>query len=317
MKTRTKFLITTSIFIVAIWANNTSLFTRLEQQPTILAHRAAAQTYAKEGLQNDTCTADRIYTPKHQFLENTIASIRYAFSKGAHIVEFDIHKTTDGKLAIYHDWTLDCRTEAKGITQNQSMAFLKTLDIGHGYTSDGGKTFPFRGKFIGQMPEISEIFETFPNKNFLINIKSNNLHEATLLADKIKTLPIDQQNKLTIYGGKQKLHAQLNADLPHISTMNKPEFKDCAKQYLLLGWSGYIPETCHNTMFIVPHNYKNLIWGWPNKFIERMASVNTSVFVMDDYTGRNFSKGLPTIKAKALLAAGYKGGIWTDDIDEF
>lgn len=317
MRKITKFAIGFGIITAGLWLNNTSLFTTLDQEPTLLAHRGAAQTYPKEGLQNDTCTADRIHQPKHNYLENTIESIEYAFSKGADIVEFDIHRTTDGKLAVFHDWTIDCRTEGKGITQEQSMAYLKTLDIGYGYTADGGKTFPFRGKYISKIPEISEIFEKFPNKNFLINIKSNNLTEAKMLSDKIKTLPKAQQNKLMIYGGKQKLHVQLNADLPNIVTMSKPGFKACAKDYMLMGWSGYIPDSCKNNILLIPNNLKSIVWGWPNKFITRMQSVNTSVFLVDDYKDSNRSKGLPTAKAKTLIAAGYKGGIWTDDIDEF
>lgn len=317
MRKLTKFSIGFGIICAGLWLNNTSLFTSLEGEAKLLAHRAAAQTYPKEGLENDTCTATRIHPPKHQYLENSIESIAYAFSKGADIVEFDIHQTTDGKLAIFHDWTIDCRTQGKGTTQEQSMAYLKSLDIGYGYTADDGKTFPFRGKFVGKMPEISEVFAAFPNDKFLINIKSNNLAEAKLLSDKINSLPHAQQANLMIYGGGEKLHAQLNADLPDIITMNKPRFKSCVQSYILLGWSGYIPETCKNNIIVVPQNLKWAIWGWPHKFIARMQSANTQVFVIDDYTGRNFSKGLPTQDAKALIAAGYKGGIWTDDIDEF
>lgn len=317
MRKITRFAIGFGVIASGLWLNNTSLFTTLDQQVTLLAHRGVAQTYPKDGLQNDTCTADRIHPPKHNYLENTIASIEFAFAKGADIVEFDIHRTTDGKLAVFHDWTIECRTEGNGVTQEQSMAYLKTLDIGYGYTADGGKTFPFRGKYVGMMPEISEIFEKFPNKKFLINIKSNNLAEAKMLSNKIKTLPKTQQAKLMIYGGKTKLHIQLNADLPDMVTMSKPGFKACAKDYMLIGWSGFIPESCKNNILLIPNNLKSIVWGWPNKFIKRMTDVNTSVFLIDDYNGSNRSKGLPTDKAKALIAAGYKGGIWTDDIDEF
>lgn len=317
MRKITRFAIGFGVIASGLWLNNTSLFTTLDQQVTLLAHRGVAQTYPKDGLQNDTCTADRIHPPKHNYLENTIASIEFAFAKGADIVEFDIHRTTDGKLAVFHDWTIECRTEGNGVTQEQSMAYLKTLDIGYGYTADGGKTFPFRGKYVGMMPEISEIFEKFPNKKFLINIKSNNLAEAKMLSNKIKTLPKTQQAKLMIYGGKTKLHVQLNADLPDMVTMSKPGFKACAKDYMLIGWSGFIPESCKNNILLIPNNLKSIVWGWPNKFIKRMTDVNTSVFLIDDYNGSNRSKGLPTDKAKALITAGYKGGIWTDDIDEF
>ena len=38
----------------------------------------------------------------------------------------------------------------------QLEAELEALDIGHGYTADGGATFPFRGKAVGEMPTLGE-----------------------------------------------------------------------------------------------------------------------------------------------------------------
>jgi len=82
---------------------------------------------------------------------------------------------------VFHDWMLDCRTESKGVTREHSLAALKKLDIGYGYTADGGKSFPFRGKGVGLMPSLDEVLETFPNRRFLINIKSNDASEGTSL----------------------------------------------------------------------------------------------------------------------------------------
>jgi glycerophosphoryl diester phosphodiesterase len=43
------------------------------------------------------------------------------------------------------------------------MTSLKKLDIGYGYTADGGKTYPFRGKAIGLMPTLTEVLQAFPD----------------------------------------------------------------------------------------------------------------------------------------------------------
>jgi glycerophosphoryl diester phosphodiesterase len=114
----------------------------------------------------------------HQYLENTISSMRAGFTIGADIVELDVHPTTDGEFAVFHDWTLDCRTDGRGVTREHSMAYLKKLDIGHGYTADGGKTFPFRGKGIGLMPTLTEVLATFPEQRLLINVKSRDPSEG-------------------------------------------------------------------------------------------------------------------------------------------
>ena len=87
------------------------------------------QTYSREGLTAETCTATRIFPPAHDFLENTLPSMEAAFNNGADIVEFDIHPTTDGHFAVLHDWTLDCRTNGTGVTREHSLAELKGLDV--------------------------------------------------------------------------------------------------------------------------------------------------------------------------------------------
>jgi glycerophosphoryl diester phosphodiesterase len=75
-------------------------------------------------------------------------------------------------------WTVDCRTNGTGVTRRQTLVYLKSLDIGHGYTADGGKTFPFRGKGIGLMPTLREVLAAFPDRRFLINIKSDDPEEG-------------------------------------------------------------------------------------------------------------------------------------------
>src|SRR5438874_1348299 len=157
-----------------IFLNNTGLLVSpLPGEPTLLAHRGIAQRFDTTDLKNDTCTATRMLPPTHGYLENTIASMRAGFEAGADIVEFDVHPTTDGQFAVFHDWTLDCRTEGRGETRAHDMAYLKTLDVGYGYTADGGKTFPLRGQGVGLMPSFAEVMDAFAGRQLLVNFKSN------------------------------------------------------------------------------------------------------------------------------------------------
>src|SRR5262245_35049566 len=98
--------------------------------PALLAHRGVHQTFSCPALTADTCTAVCIGVPTHDYLENTIASMRAAFEHGADVVELDVHATTDAKLAVFHDWRLECRTDGIGVTHERSMTYLKTLDVG-------------------------------------------------------------------------------------------------------------------------------------------------------------------------------------------
>lgn len=301
--------------LAVAWFANASFWSSHRAPAVLLAHRGLAQTYHREDLTNDTCTATRIYPPEHPYLENTIASMQAAFAAGADIVEFDVHPTTDGAFAVFHDWTVDCRTEGKGVTRKHTLAELKALDIGYGYTADGGKTFPFRGKGVGLMPSLDEVLATFPDKRFLINVKSRDPHEGRLLAERLLQLPEAQRALLMAYGGDEPMR-ELNARIPSMPTTSRQKVMACGTRYLALGWSGHVPEACRNTIMLVPVNAGWLLWGWPNLFFERMERAGSRVFVTGPYgPGEVGTSGIDSEADAARLPDGFSGGIWTNRID--
>ena len=142
-----------AFFAVAVSLLNASwLAPKPKGKLLLVAHRGVAQQFSREGVDNETCTATRIRPPQHNFIENTIYSMQNAVLLGADAIELDVHPTSDGHMVVFHDWTLDCRTNGKGAVRKRTLADLKALDIGYGYTADGGKTFPLRGRGIGAMP---------------------------------------------------------------------------------------------------------------------------------------------------------------------
>jgi glycerophosphoryl diester phosphodiesterase len=294
---------------------NASFWATAKAPMTLLAHRGLAQTYAREGLTSDTCTAARIHPPEHPYLENTIASMQAAFAAGADIVEFDIHPTTDGHFAVFHDWTLDCRTNGSGVTRAHTLAELKALDIGHGYTADGGKTFPFRGRGVGLMPSLDEVLTAFPTRRFLINIKSNDANEGDLLAARLLQLPAGRRARLMAYGGARPI-ARLAERVPGMRVMSRQTLVACATRYLALGWSGHVPDACRDTIVLVSVNMGWIAWGWPDLFFERMRAANTEVFVTGPYaSGDPGTSGIDTSEDFARLPDDFSGGIWTNRTD--
>ena len=169
--------------------------------------------------------------------------MRAGFAAGADIVELDVHPTTDGEFAVFHDWTLDCRTDGHGVTREHSMAYLKKLDIGHGYTADGGKTFPFRGKGIGLMPTLAEVLEAFPHARLLINVKSRDPSEGEKLAAVLNTLPAARRAQIMVYGGDEPVEV-VRARMPDVRTVSRAAIKSCLLGYIGYGWSGVVPKAC-------------------------------------------------------------------------
>lgn len=280
--------------------------------PLLLAHRGLGQTFPFDGITGDTCTAERIHPPEHPYLENTIDGIRAAFDAGADVVEFDVQLTADDRLVVFHDHDLACRTDGAGAVRDHTVAQLQGLDVGYGYTADGGATFPFRGAGVGLMPTIEEVLTTFPDREFLIDIKSADPVEGERLADHLETLPPGQLDLLTVYGGDEPV-AALSARLPEMRVLSRDMLQQCLLRYAALGWTGHVPGACRNRQLHIPASYARLLWGWPHRFVERMAEHNTRVVLVAGDGG--FSEGFDSPDDWQQLPDGYTGWVWTNRID--
>lgn len=298
---------------IFIFLNNSSLFTKeRNKDPLLLAHRGLAQTFSMEGIEGDTCTAERIFEPEHPYLENTIPSMEAAFQAGADIVEFDIKPTKDGQFAVFHDWTLECRTDVEGMTKDYTMAELKKVDVGYGYTADNGKTYPFRGKGIGLMPSLEEVLNHFPEGDFLIHIKSDVPEEGIQLAEFLTQLPKERLSKITVYGGDQPVDT-VKKQIPQLRVMSKATLKSCLLPYIAVGWTGYVPPSCENTQIHIPEKIAPWLWGWSNKFHNRMEEAGSRVIVVAGNGG--WSEGFDKVEDLERLPKDFSGGIWTNRID--
>lgn len=297
----------------ALWVANTSMFSD-GGETRLLAHRGVHQTFPMDGVGNDTCTAARIHEPTHAFLENTIASMNAAFEAGASVVELDVHLTPDGHFAVFHDWTLDCRTDGTGVTHDADMATLRALDIGYGYTADGGETFPFRGQGVGLMPTLVEVFDLFPNRQFLINFKSRRSSEGEALAELINGSLVARAVTFGVYGGGPPTETAL-ADVEGLRGYTRRSLLDCGKPLLALGWSGYVPEPCRDTLLVLPINIAPFVWGFPHRLTERLARHGTSVILIGPYSGGDFSAGIDDAEALARVPNGFDGYVWTNRIE--
>ena len=298
-----------------VYLNNSSfLADPVGSRPVLVAHRALGQPYSREGLTNTTCTAAQMIPVEHTYLENTIPSMQAAFDYGADIVEFDVHRTTDNRFAVFHDWTLDCRTEGSGITHEHALDSLQTLDVGYGYTADGGQTYPFRGQGVGMMPSLDEVLTTFPDRSFLIDAKSQNPEDGKVLAERLAELPAERQEQIMVYGGGGSVR-QIRERLPRIQTIWPRRLKRCLLRYAALGWTGYVPADCERSVLMIPANVAPWLWGWPNRFLQRMDVAGSRVFLLGDYHGEGFSQAIDDPDRLKALPADYSGGIWTDRID--
>lgn len=302
-------------FTAFLWLNNSSLFVQRDDalNPRLIAHRGVHQTFAGAVQDRDGCTAYPIHPIQHQFIENTIPSMGAAFDAGAEVVELDIHLTPDQTFAVFHDWTLDCRTDGNGQTNETLFEDLRKLDVGYGYSVDG-RTFPLRGTGVGLIPSLTEVFKSFPEGRFLINFKSNRQEEGEVLARYLREIPAVQGQVFGVYGGQKPTRAVLG-EVAGLRGFDNSMIKSCYARYALYGWTGLIPKVCQNRLLPVPINYAWLFWGWPDRFQKRMESMGTSVILLGPYQDGRQS-GLDNRELLNRIPEQFNGYIWTDKVEE-
>lgn len=102
--------------------------------------------------------------------ENTLAAFEYAVSIGADVLEMDLRATADGSIVVLHDATVDRTTDGWGRVDSLTLADLQKLDAGYRWTTDGGRTYPYRGQGI-RVPALEEVFRRFPAQRLNLEMK--------------------------------------------------------------------------------------------------------------------------------------------------
>ncbi|MDA7423179.1 glycerophosphodiester phosphodiesterase family protein [Thalassococcus lentus] len=298
----------------ALWLGNTSLFVSvpIDREPRLIAHRGVHQIYAGTTRDAETCSANPIHPLKHDFIANTLPSINAAFAYGADVVEVDVHLTTDGVFALFHDWTLDCQTNGAGVTHKQAYSDIRGLDLGYGYSTDG-VTFPLRGKGVAMMPSLKQAIEQSEGGQFLVNFKGNRRKEGVELVTLLQD-PQRRERVYGVYGGGPPTRAALDG-LSGLRGFDRSGLKSCLFRYLALGWTSYVPQACRNGLVAVPLDYAPLLWGWPHRFTNRMKRAGTEVILWGPYDGSGFSSGIDDIETLDQVPEHFDGYIWTNRIE--
>jgi glycerophosphoryl diester phosphodiesterase len=282
----------------------------------VIAQRGVHQVYNREGVDNETCTASRLDEVRHDYIENSLPSIAAAFRAGADVVEVDVRATADDHFVLFHDYELECRTDGQGRVHRTTLSELKRLDIGHGYTADGGRTYPLRGKGRGLMPTLEEALRAHPDRRFLIQFKDNHPRAAEAMVRYLEERQLADWDRLTFFGGPAAV-GRLDQLRPAADSWSDKAAVRCTRDYLLTGWFGRVPRSCKGGTFFLPINLRVLVWGWPHRFLERMRRNDTRVIALGQVEGSggtDFSR-VDTIQQLNRLPPSYAGQIWTDRIE--
>ena len=117
--------------------------------------------------------------------ENTLEAFRLAARSGAGGLELDVHMTSDGRIVVIHDESVDRTTEGTGLVRHMTLHEIQSLDAGYRFTPDGGTNFPYRGRGV-RVPELGEVLRHFPGHKVNIDIKEEQCGVEVALLESIK-----------------------------------------------------------------------------------------------------------------------------------
>ena len=216
---------------------------------------------------------------------------------------------------MFHDWTLDCLTEAHGVTHDTPMSVLRTLDLGYGYSADGGKTFPFRGKASAHIPTLAEVLTQFAAGRFLVDFKSRQAREGVAVAELMSRRASYRTAVWGVYGGEAPTERARELQ-PSLRGYTLASLKACGLAYIGVGWTGYVPDACRHRLMLVPANLGPLLWGWPHRFVSRMHAAGSEVILAGDYKPGVGTRGIEDAAAfDALVPEHFDGYVWTNRIE--
>ena len=129
--------------------------------------------------------------------ENTLLSAEYASLVGFKAVECDIQLTIDGEWVVFHDDTVDAKTNGTGTIASMTLSQIKALNI---------DVSPIRTRYNNfKIPTLSEYLELCSSLNLeiMIEIKAGTAQDLSKVFDITKRLGIT--DKIYLAGNRSSL----------------------------------------------------------------------------------------------------------------
>lgn len=134
----------------------------------------------------------------------------------------------------------------------------------------------------------------------------------------IATLPLPKPDTpdRNVFIGSDAAIKEIREAQPKARAFSISGAQACTSEYRLSGLWGKVPDSCKGgVMLLTLGDLGFTLWGWPNRFLERMKAADVQVIVAQDIDGRQI-KGLTDVHQYGDIAHSYNGWIWIDKIEE-
>ncbi len=185
--------------------------------------------------------------------ENTLLALEAAVKIGVDVLESDIRFTKDNVPILYHDEDLVRITGKDEKVRKKTLDELLQFDLGYNFTTDVGRTYPFRGKGL-TVVTLEEALKRFPDTILNLDIKDT-FKEAP---DEVARILLENQRTENIM----------------IASFNPPQLKRFRKR------APMIPTSAH------PNEVRNFVIGTMMKSMRLFVrSVKYKAFQVPEYYG--------------------------------
>ncbi|AOL22078.1 glycerophosphoryl diester phosphodiesterase [Erythrobacter litoralis] len=261
----------------------------------------------------EECASARIEPPYHRHLANTKESVLRAAKMGAWLVEVDARLAAGGEVVLFSDARLDCLTDGRGPVREASLARLRALDAGHGYSADG-ESYPFRGRGA-KIETLSEVARAMPRRGRLVvHLASDNPALVEGVAAAYRRSGRDPVQAQDAFYGPAEAIAAIRKRYPDVWAFNPDAARQCTADYVAQGWSGFLPESCKGRTMLIALDEQALLWGWPNRLIARMgASGGRIVIEGPQASAAGPIAGVTLPEQLTEIPASFNGYIWSGD----
>lgn len=280
---------------------------------TLIAHRGSGQPIAWNAPGD--CNARQVAPGEHgNMIENSAGAINKALVDGANGVMLDVRATRDGRAVVFRDARLECRTNGTGAVAGRDLAYLRTLDIGHGYSRDGGRTFPQRGLGIGAMPTVDDVLH-YPRLRgavLIFDLSDARAAEAIVAAFARARVAIGPSHG---FAGPPGARARLRQLTPNGFVLDQAASEACLTPYRKAGWLGIVPGECGGATLILPRAGGFTLWGWPYRFMARMTGAGARFFVAGEESANDRWIGLTRAEQLGEVPHDYPGMLLVEDME--
>ena len=119
---------------------------------------------------------------------NTLPAFQHAVDLGVDVLEMDVHLTSDHKVVVMHDDTVNRTTDGAGALAEMSLAEVKELDAAYRWPYRDG-AHPYRGQDV-RVPTLAEVITRFPELRFNVEIKPDSAEAGRAVCAELERLEV-------------------------------------------------------------------------------------------------------------------------------